>query len=130
MSKYRLVGIVLRTRKYIFCSVLFIVLQSGYRVGNNSTFENQLSFLKSASHHPVIAGETTKPNVVTNTKSEFNTTFVAMDSPVSDARSLILESFPSAAHSNENGNPWIDMVRRNIGSVTGLVILNAKFLTS
>lgn len=71
------------------------------------TFKNtlQLSFLKSASHHPVIAGETTKPNTVTNINNEFKTTFAAMVSPISDARSLILESFPNAAHSNENGNP-------------------------
>mmetsp|Transcript_6846 Transcript_6846/g.11519 ORF Transcript_6846/g.11519 Transcript_6846/m.11519 type:complete len:111 (+) Transcript_6846:88-420(+) len=95
-----------------------------YHIQNNT----QLSFLKSASHHPVIAGETTNPNTVTNINNEFKTRFAAIVSPISDALSLILESFPSAAHSNENGNPWIDIARRNIGKVTGLVRLNAKFL--
>mmetsp|Transcript_11034 Transcript_11034/g.16847 ORF Transcript_11034/g.16847 Transcript_11034/m.16847 type:complete len:85 (+) Transcript_11034:61-315(+) len=71
----------------------------------NNMHNTQSSFLKSASHHPVIAGETTNPNTVTKINNEFKTRFGAIASPTSDARSLILESFPNAAHNNENGSP-------------------------
>lgn len=85
---------------------------------------------RSASHNPVIAGETTKPKIPTNTTNPFNTTFAAIDSPASDARNLMLESFPSAAHNKEKGNPCIRIANRNIGNVTGLVNDRPKFLNS
>ena len=84
---------------------------------------------KSASHNPVIVGETTKPNIVTNARSPLSITFAGIvPSPSSADLSLDPASSPNAAHNTENGNPCTIALRRKIRNDTGIVRAMPKFL--